>query len=99
MNGALVRESRWQAHARAPWRGFVLVLLGIPVMLAGLWFIIVVSLVTSVIGIVLFPSATKNLRGRLDRYRDRLGRWAGIHIERPYLPEPEPEPGFAGTGK
>jgi signal transduction histidine kinase len=88
-----------QRHVRAPWRGLALGLLGIPAMLVGIWFITVVSLITSFIGVVLFPSATMLLRTQLDAYRSRINRWTDAKIERPYLPEPEIEPGLNGMLK
>ncbi|XRQ06810.1 histidine kinase [Actinomadura welshii] len=73
--------------------------LGIPACLLGLWFITVVSMITSVIGVLLFPSAVTALRGRLDAYREAVTRYTGVEIQRPYLPEPEYEPGAQGTLK
>ncbi|WP_307801911.1 sensor histidine kinase [Actinomadura violacea] len=97
MSGQLVSENPWQRRLRTPWRGLGLWFLGIPATFVGLWFITVVSMVTSFVGILLFPSATMLLRRRLDRYRGRIGRWTGHRIERPYLPQPDTEPGFQGV--
>ncbi|GAA4383432.1 sensor domain-containing protein [Actinomadura verrucosospora] len=99
MNGGLVEETRLQRHVRAPWRGLALWLLGIPATLAGLWFITVVSMITSFVGVLLFPSSTMLLRERLDAYRVRINRWTEVRIARPYLPEPEREPGVHGMFK
>ncbi|WP_344903612.1 sensor histidine kinase [Actinomadura meridiana] len=93
------RETRLQRHVRAPWRGLALGLLGIPAMLVGIWFITVVSLITSFVGVLLFPSATMLLRTQLDAYRVRINRWTDAKIQRPYLPEPEIEPGLNGLLK
>ncbi len=99
MDGGLVQETRLQRHVRAPWRGLALWLLSIPAMLVGLWFITVISMITSFVGVLLFPSATMLLRERLDAYRVRLNRWTDVRIARPYLPEPEKEPGVHGVFK
>ncbi|WP_240809604.1 sensor histidine kinase [Actinomadura sp. WMMA1423] len=94
-----MQETRLQRHVRAPWRGLALWLLSIPAMLVGLWFITVISMITSFVGVLLFPSATMLLRERLDAYRVRLNRWTDVRIARPYLPEPEKEPGVHGVFK
>ncbi|MEU9867541.1 histidine kinase [Actinomadura sp. NPDC048021] len=94
-----MEETRLQRHVRAPWRGLALWLLGIPATLAGLWFITVVSMITSFVGVLLFPSSTMLLRERLDAYRVRVNRWTEVRIARPYLPEPEREPGVHGMFK
>ncbi|MEU9840153.1 histidine kinase [Actinomadura sp. NPDC048032] len=94
-----MEETRLQRHVRAPWRGLALWLLGIPATLAGLWFITVVSMITSFVGVLLFPSSTMLLRERLDAYRVRINRWTEVRIARPYLPEPEREPGVHGMFK
>ncbi|MBB6398344.1 signal transduction histidine kinase [Actinomadura coerulea] len=91
-----MEETRLQRHVRAPWRGLALWLLGIPATLAGLWFIAVVSMITSFVGVLLFPSSAMLLRERLDAYRVRINRWTDVRIARPYLPEPEREPGLQG---
>ncbi|MEU8307723.1 histidine kinase [Actinomadura sp. NPDC048955] len=95
----MVEETRLQRHVRAPWRGLALWLLAIPATLVGLWFITVVSMITSFVGVLLFPSATMLLRERLDAYRVRINRWTDVQIARPYLPEPEREPGIGGVLK
>ncbi|SNT36428.1 Histidine kinase-, DNA gyrase B-, and HSP90-like ATPase [Actinomadura meyerae] len=99
MSGELVKETRLLSHARAPWRGLALWLLAIPATLVGLWFLTVISMITSFIGVLLFPSATRLLRTRLDAYRERINKWTDARIERPYLPEPEEEPGLTGLFK
>jgi signal transduction histidine kinase len=97
VNEQLVQETAWQRRVRAPWRGLALWCLAVPATFVGLWFITVVSMVTSFVGILLFPSATMALRRRLDDYRVKIDRWTGHRIERPYLPQPEREPGLQGT--
>ncbi|WP_243719641.1 sensor histidine kinase [Actinomadura sp. KC06] len=104
MSNALVKETRpqetrLQQHVRAPWRGLALWLLGIPATLVGLWFITVVSMISSFLGVLLFPSAVMLLRTQLEAYRSRINRWTDVRIERPYLPEPEYEPGLHGMLK
>ncbi|SNR37066.1 Signal transduction histidine kinase [Actinomadura mexicana] len=99
MDGGLVHETRLQRHVRAPWRGLTLWLLAIPATLVGLWFITVISMITSFVGVLLFPSATMLLRNQLDAYRVRINRWTDVRIARPYLPEPEQEPGLSGMFK
>ncbi|GGT61706.1 histidine kinase [Actinomadura citrea] len=99
MNGGLVEETRLQRHVRAPWRGLTLWLLGIPATLVGVWFITVVSMITSFVGVLLFPSSAMLLRNQLDAYRVRINRWTDVRIARPYLPEPEQEPGLHGMFK
>ncbi|MEU8344593.1 sensor domain-containing protein [Spirillospora sp. NPDC048832] len=99
MSGELVKETRLLSHARAPWRGLALWLLAIPATLVGLWFLTVISMITSFIGVLLFPSATRLLRTQLDAYRERINKWTDARIERPYLPEPEEEPGLTGLFK
>ncbi|WP_433228188.1 histidine kinase [Actinomadura formosensis] len=94
-----MEETRLQRYARTPWRGLALWMLSVPATLVGLWFITVVSMITSFVGVLLFPSATILLRDRLDAYRDRIGRWTDITVQRPYLPEPAPEPGLNGFFK
>ncbi|WP_121433402.1 sensor histidine kinase [Actinomadura pelletieri] len=94
-----MEETRLQRHIRAPWRGLALWLLGIPATLVGLWFITVVSMITSLVGVLLFPSATMLLRTQLDAYRSRINRWTDAKIQRPYLPEEEIEPGLQGMLK
>ncbi|WP_030175633.1 sensor histidine kinase [Spirillospora albida] len=94
-----MEETRIQRHLRAPQRGFGLMVLGIPAMIAGFWFVSVLSMITGLLGIVLFPSAVKWLRRELDGHRARVARWTGVEIERPYLPDPEREPGFSGEVK
>ncbi|WP_230421198.1 sensor histidine kinase [Actinomadura soli] len=93
------RETRLQQHVRAPWRGLAFGLLGIPAMLTGAWFITVVSMISSFLGVLLFPSAVMLLRTQLDAYRSRINKWTDTRIERPYLPQPEVEPGFQGMLK
>ncbi|GAA0247273.1 sensor domain-containing protein [Actinomadura nitritigenes] len=97
VNERPVSEAPWQRWLRTPWRGLGLWFLGIPATFVGLWFITVVSLISSFVGILLFPSATMALRKQLDVYRDKIERWTGNRIERPYLPEPAPEPGVMGA--
>jgi signal transduction histidine kinase len=99
VNGGLVQETRLQRHVRAPWRGLALWLLGVPATLVGLWFITVVSMITSFVGVLLFPSSVMLLRNQLDAYRVRINRWTDVRIARPYLPEPEQEPGLNGMFK
>ncbi|WP_246178613.1 sensor histidine kinase [Actinomadura decatromicini] len=99
MNGVTVRETRLQRHARAPWRGLALYLLSVPATLVGLWFITVVSMITSFVGVLLFPSAAMLLRTQLDAYRSRINKWTGVRVQRPYLPEQETEPGVMGMIK
>ncbi|WP_396447945.1 histidine kinase [Actinomadura sp.] len=99
MSGGLVKEARWLRHAKAPWRGLALWLLAFPATLVGLWFITVVSMITSFIGVLLFPSAVMLLRTQLDAYRERINKWTDANIQRPYLPEPEDEPGLHGMFK
>jgi signal transduction histidine kinase len=99
VNGVMVKETRLQRHVRAPGRGLALMLLGIPATLVGLWFITVVSMITSFVGVLLFPSAVMLLRGQLDAYRDRINKWTSVEIQRPYLPEAEQEPGLNGLFK
>ncbi|WP_245918788.1 sensor histidine kinase [Actinomadura mexicana] len=94
-----MHETRLQRHVRAPWRGLTLWLLAIPATLVGLWFITVISMITSFVGVLLFPSATMLLRNQLDAYRVRINRWTDVRIARPYLPEPEQEPGLSGMFK
>ncbi|XNL82798.1 sensor domain-containing protein [Actinomadura madurae] len=95
----MVKETRLQQHVRAPWRGLALWLLSVPATLVGLWFITVISMITSFVGVLLFPSAAMLLRTQLDAYRERINRWTEVRIERPYLPEPEQEPGLNGMFK
>ncbi|MFA1541479.1 sensor histidine kinase [Actinomadura monticuli] len=100
MSGGLVKEkTRVRRHAIAAWRGLAFMVLGIPATLVGLWFLTVISMITSFVGVLLFPSATMLLRSQLDGYRDRINRWTDVRIERPYLPEPEAEPGIHGYFK
>ncbi|WP_243718704.1 sensor histidine kinase [Actinomadura sp. 7K534] len=94
-----MRETRLQRHIRTPWRGAKLGLLAFPAMFVGLWFITVISMITSLIGVLLFPSAVTLLRNQTDVYRDLIGRWTGVRIARPYLPEPADEPGAQGMLK
>ncbi|MEO3823239.1 histidine kinase [Actinomadura sp. B10D3] len=94
-----MKETRLQRHVRAPWRGLALWLLSVPATLVGLWFITVISMITSFVGVLLFPSATMLLRTQLDAYRERINKWTDVRIERPYLPEPEQEPGLNGMFK
>ncbi|TMQ92664.1 sensor histidine kinase [Actinomadura soli] len=68
-------------------------------MLTGAWFITVVSMISSFLGVLLFPSAVMLLRTQLDAYRSRINKWTDTRIERPYLPQPEVEPGFQGMLK
>lgn len=97
MNGGLaVVETRYERHVRTPLRGFLLVLLSIPTLIAQVVFVTVVALFSALIGVALFPAATKALRGLLNVHRDLVGRWTGVPIERPYRPEPDAEPGVKG---
>ncbi|MFD0683565.1 sensor histidine kinase [Actinomadura fibrosa] len=96
MNAELVEETRWRRRASAPWRGFKLGLLGIPAVFVNVWFGTVLFLVTSFAGVLLLPGATLLMRNLTNMYRDLIGRWTGVRIERPYLPDPEFEPGMAG---
>ncbi|TDC71481.1 sensor histidine kinase [Actinomadura sp. GC306] len=95
----MLRETRLQRHIRTPWRGAKLGLLAFPAMFVGVWLLTVFSMITSLIGVLLFPSAVTLLRNQADVYRDLIGRWTGVRIERPYLPEPEYEPGAHGVLK
>ncbi|WP_328600688.1 sensor histidine kinase [Actinomadura physcomitrii] len=92
-----VSETSLQRRLRAPWRGLGLWLRSIPATFVGLWFAAVVTLVGGFVGILLFPSATMALRRQLDGYREKIERWTGHPIERPYLPEPAREPGVKGS--
>ncbi|HEY8480269.1 MAG TPA: sensor histidine kinase [Spirillospora sp.] len=92
-------EGRLQRHLKAPWRGALLGLLSIPTLLVGLWFLTVFSMISSVVGILLFPSAAALMRRTANVYRDRIERWTGVKIERPYLPEPDSDPGIGGMVK
>ncbi|GAA2149631.1 sensor histidine kinase [Actinomadura napierensis] len=96
MDGQLVQETWWQRHTRMPWRGFRLGLLGIPAIFVGLWFGTALALVGLVAGVLLLPSAALLMRNTANVYRDLIGRWTGIAIERPYLPAPASGPGFKG---
>ncbi len=71
--------------------------LAVPATLVGLWFITVISMITSFVGVLLFPSATMLLRTQLDAYRERINKWTDVEIQRPYLPEPEEEPACTAT--
>ncbi|QXJ23246.1 sensor domain-containing protein [Actinomadura graeca] len=95
----MVKETRREQHLKAPWRGLGLMLLGIPATFVGIWFISVVSMITGALGVLLFPSAARLMRGQADVYRKAIAAWTGVRIERPYLPEPDPEPGIAGRLK
>ncbi|WP_242614211.1 sensor histidine kinase [Actinomadura roseirufa] len=95
----MANETVWQARLRTPGRGLLLTLIGLSAMLAGLFFITVVSTIGGFLGVLFFPRATRFLRSRVDRYRRVIGRWTGVEIERPYLPEPEAEPGLPGRFK
>ncbi|WP_157610479.1 sensor domain-containing protein [Spirillospora albida] len=97
MNGGVaVVETRYEQHVRTPMRGFALVLLSIPTLIAEIVFVTVLSLFGALIGVALFPAATKALRGLLDVHRDLVGRWTGVPIERPYRPAPAAAPGAKG---
>ncbi|MDL4818339.1 sensor domain-containing protein [Actinomadura sp. OS1-43] len=91
-----MNDTRRQRRLKAPWQGLALWLLSVPAMFVGLWFLTVLSLLASFVGFLLFPSAAMLLRKQLDVYRDRIERWTGHRIERPYLPLPAPEPGVRG---
>ncbi|MEU5877161.1 sensor histidine kinase [Spirillospora sp. NPDC047279] len=83
---------------RAPWRGFRLGLLAFPAMVLASVLITSYSLVANVVGILLVPPVLMLTRGLMDVYRDLIGRWSGVRIERPYLPDPaEEREGFAGV--
>ncbi|WP_309237234.1 sensor histidine kinase [Actinomadura sp. BRA 177] len=100
MSGGLVKEkARARRHAVAAWRGLAFMFLAVPATLVGLWFITVISMITSFVGVLLFPSATMLLRTQLDAYRERINKWTDVEIQRPYLPEPEEEPGLHGYFK
>ncbi|TDD84101.1 sensor histidine kinase [Actinomadura rubrisoli] len=92
----MVKETWWQEHTRTPWRGFKLGLLAFPSFFVAVWFGSVLSMVTGIIGILLFPSAALLVRNMTNVYRTLIGRWTGVPIERPYLPEPPGEQGFMG---
>ncbi|MGP4022746.1 histidine kinase [Actinomadura sp. 3N407] len=94
-----MKETRLQRHVRSPWRGLAFMLLGIPATLVGLWFLTVISMITSFVGVLLFPSATMLMRTQLDAYRTRINSWTDVRVERPYLPEHDPEPGLPGMIK
>jgi signal transduction histidine kinase len=70
--------------------------MAVPATFVGLWFITVISMITSFVGVLLFPSATMMLRNQLDAYRERINKWTDADIQRPYLPEPGPAPGLQG---
>ncbi|OLT29854.1 histidine kinase [Actinomadura sp. CNU-125] len=93
----MVQQTGWRAHAQAPWRGFRLGLLAFPALFVGAWFLSVLSMVTGLLGVLFFPSATDLMRSMTDVYRRLITRWTGVRIERPYLPDPEiTETGFMG---
>jgi signal transduction histidine kinase len=92
----VVRETRPQRHARAPWRGFCLGLLGWPAMFLSTAVVTALSLVGVGIGILLLPPLLMVTRSLMDTYRRLLAKWTGVHIDRPYLPEGEYKPGIAG---
>ncbi|MGH3240924.1 MAG: sensor domain-containing protein, partial [Spirillospora sp.] len=99
VNETRPRETRLQRHLWAPWRGLAFWFLGIPAMFVGVWFITVVSMISSFLGVLLFPSAVGLLRAQLDAYRSRINKWTDSRIARPYLPEPEVNPGLNGMIK
>ncbi|WP_245667292.1 sensor histidine kinase [Actinomadura macra] len=99
MDVQLAKETRRQQHLKTPWRGLGMMLLGVPATFVGLWFISVVSMITGMLGVLLFPSATRLMRSQADVYRTKINKWTDVRIERPYLPEPEPEPGLNGYFK
>ncbi|MFD0855813.1 sensor domain-containing protein, partial [Actinomadura adrarensis] len=76
-------------RVRAPWRGFLLWLLFVPAALPASLFSTSLSLITFGLGLFLLPYATLCMRRMTNVYRDRIGKWTGHHIERPYLPEPD----------
>ncbi|GAA2609360.1 sensor domain-containing protein [Actinomadura fulvescens] len=97
MSGELAKETWAAERLRAPWRGFRLGLLAFPAMALSVLLITSFSLVTSVVGILMVPPVVLLARALVDVYRDLIGKWTGVRIERPYLPEPqEEEAGFAG---
>jgi len=89
-------ETRLQRHARAPWRGFCLGLLGWPAMFVSTAVVTALSLVGVGIGILLLPPLLMVTRSLMDTYRRLIGKWSGIQIDRPYLPEGEYKPGIGG---
>ncbi|MBO2452924.1 sensor domain-containing protein [Actinomadura barringtoniae] len=92
----MVKETRLQRYARAPWRGFCLGLLSWPAMLIYTAVLTALSLVGLGIGILLLPPLLMVTRNLMDTYRRLIGKWTGIQIDRPYLPEDEYKPGIAG---
>ncbi|MFI0449039.1 sensor domain-containing protein [Actinomadura sp. 6N118] len=98
MSGELTKENWAAERLRAPWHGFRLGLLAFPALAVSTLLITSYSLVTSVVGILMVPPVVMLARSLMNVYRDLIGKWTGVQIERPYLPEPpeEEDPGFVG---
>ncbi|WP_433330413.1 sensor histidine kinase [Spirillospora sp. CA-294931] len=94
-----MNETWLQERVRAPWRGFRLGLLAFPAMVLSALLMTALSLISVGIGVLLVPPLVLAVRGLLNLYRDLIGKWTGTTIQRPYLPEPETEPGLAGRGR
>ncbi|GAA4104986.1 sensor histidine kinase [Actinomadura miaoliensis] len=96
MDGELMRGTRWAQWAMAPWRGLWTWLLWVP----GIALLVVLnsalSLIPVGVGLLLMTPLLAMARSLTDVYRREINKWTDTRIERPYLPEPEPEPGVMG---
>jgi signal transduction histidine kinase len=70
-----------------------------PMLLGYLALSLVVGSAGIGLGLLLLPAAAVYLRWLADLRRTKVRAWRGIEIPRPYRPEPEYGPGFAGHWK
>ncbi|MFB4320072.1 sensor histidine kinase [Actinomadura sp. 21ATH] len=90
MNGEPTRRSWLMERARAPWRGYLLMLMSVPAMLLASLLSSTLSLISVGVGILVVPCVVGWVRRFTGVYRTRIAEWTGHRIERPYLP-PAPE--------
>ncbi|MEU6034546.1 sensor histidine kinase [Actinomadura sp. NPDC047616] len=99
MDGELMRGTRWAQWAMAPWRGLWMWMLWMPGLVLLVALNSALSLATLGVGLLLLTPLLTVVRSLTDVYRKEINKWTDTRIERPYLPEPEPEPGLTGQAR
>ena len=86
----------WPGRLAAPGRGLLLAGLAIAASAVACVVTFAGCLLFLVVGVYLVPGAVGWLRGIADVARRSAGRWSGVPIPAPYLPDPPAAPGFRG---
>jgi signal transduction histidine kinase len=80
-------------------RGFALFGLAIVQVLVWAWVVVALSLLIIGVGVFLVPEAVMKQRRLAELSRKLAGKWNGVEIPSPYLPEPAYSKGFIGQAE